>query len=98
MDIQANPEFFDIDGALSELDELSWLVNQHAAEIHEDDEVFLWRSGPQGGIVAAGTILTEPREIESLQEEREFNRDTENSRDLVLACGSKSMKSSVQCY
>jgi MrcB-like, N-terminal domain/EVE domain len=79
---QANPEFFDIDGALSELDELSWLVNQHAEEIHEGDRVFSWRSGSQGGIVATGTILTEPHEFESLPEEKEFNRDAEKFEGL----------------
>jgi hypothetical protein len=69
---QANPEYFDIDRAIAELDELSWLVNQHAADIHEGDEVFLWRSGPQAGIVALGTVLTEPHEFMSLPEESKF--------------------------
>jgi MrcB-like, N-terminal domain/EVE domain len=70
---QANPEYFNIDGAIAELDEVSWLVNQHAADIHEGDEVFLWRSGPQGGIVASGMVLTEPLEFVSPPEESKFN-------------------------
>src|SRR5439155_3326680 len=74
---QANPEYFDIDGALSELDELSWLVNQHANAIHEGDQVFLWRSGAQGGVVAVGTVLTDSQELEFIPEEKEFNRDAE---------------------
>ena len=74
---QANPQRYDIDGALAELDELSWLINQHPDHIHEGDEVFLWRSGPQGGVVGTATILTEPAEFEVSPEDAAFNRDAE---------------------
>jgi hypothetical protein len=57
---QANPELFDIDGAVANLTELNWLVNQHRDAIRGDDQIFLWRSGPSAGIVAVATVLCEP--------------------------------------
>jgi len=74
---QANPQRFDIDGALAELDEMSWLVNQYTDRIHKGDEVFLWRSGALGGIVGTATVLTEPADLDVTPEEKQFNRDEE---------------------
>jgi hypothetical protein len=79
---QANPEQFDIDGALAALDELSWLVNQHQDDIHEGDEVFIWPSGAQGGVVATATVLSDPSQFESPPEEHSFNRAQEKFAGL----------------
>ena len=49
---QANPKLFDIDLALQDLDEISWLVRQHQRELKVGDRVFLWRSGKDSGIAA----------------------------------------------
>ena len=61
---QANPKYFDIDRALASLPEMSWLVNQFKQSISPKDEVFLWKSGAEGGIVAAATVLTAPAIME----------------------------------
>ena len=74
---QANPKYYDVDGAIAELNELSWLVNQYASQIHKDDEVFLWKSGPQGGIVGTATIITDPDEIEATAEDKAFNKQAD---------------------
>jgi len=70
---QANPKSYDIDAALHELSELSWLVNQHADQIREKNKVFIWRSGIGSGIVALATILTDPAMATEPQAEQHFN-------------------------
>ena len=57
---QANPKFYDIDVALANLQEMSWSVNQNKQSISVGDEVFLWKSGPEAGIVATARVLTLP--------------------------------------
>jgi hypothetical protein len=57
---QANPKFYDIDAALASLQEMSWSVNQYKQSISVGDEVFLWKSGPEAGIVAKAKVLTSP--------------------------------------
>lgn len=61
---QANPKYYDIDAALANLREMSWSVNQYKQSINAGDAVFLWKSGPEAGIVAAATVLTAPAVME----------------------------------
>lgn len=60
---QANPEIYDIDGALRALPELTWVTRQSAHDIHVGDRVYLWRSGAEAGVVAVGRVATEPAEL-----------------------------------
>jgi hypothetical protein len=66
---QGNPDKFDIDGYLAVgTNEITWLVRQYGSEIKPGDVVYIWRSsggskGKAAGIVAQGTILTEPDNI-----------------------------------
>lgn len=57
---QANPDLYDLESAIKEFREISFLVNQHVAEIGIGDIVFLWESGPKAGIIALASILTNP--------------------------------------
>ena len=72
---QANPELYDIDGALRELPEFSWLVKQHADAIRANDRVYLWRSGRRAGIIGEAQILGDPAEFEEADAEARFNVD-----------------------
>jgi MoxR-like ATPase len=56
---QANPSIYDVDSALSELAEISWVVRQHAKSVKKGDRVYLWRSGANGGVVATATVASE---------------------------------------
>lgn len=58
---QANPKYHDIDAAVRALDEMTFTVGQYKNQIHTNDTVYLWKSGPEGGVVAVGSILTEPQ-------------------------------------
>ena len=75
---QANPKIFDIDGALASLDEMTWTVKDQAARAAVGDLVFIWRSGPGGGVVALATITERASVRESLPDEAEFTIDKES--------------------
>jgi MoxR-like ATPase len=57
---QANPSIYDVDHALTESSELTWVVRQYTNEVRTGDRVYLWRSGPEAGVVATATVQTEP--------------------------------------
>lgn len=74
---QANPDLFDLSGALAELGEISWLVRQHSDKIHSGDTVFLWESGASAGVVALARIITDPADLPEREAEVRFNRTTD---------------------
>ena len=57
---QANPTIYDIDQALSESSQVTWVVRQYRTEVHKGDRVYLWRSGANAGVVATATVEDEP--------------------------------------
>jgi MoxR-like ATPase len=57
---QASPSIYDIDQALSESSELTWVVRQYTNEVHKGDRVYLWRSGPDAGVIATATVNDDP--------------------------------------
>lgn len=69
---QANPEIYDIGGALAVLSEQTWLANQYADRLRVGDKVFIWETGKRAGVVALATVLTEPSEIEEDPAEAQF--------------------------
>jgi dynein-related subfamily AAA family protein/EVE domain-containing protein len=71
---QANPAYYDVASAVRDLDEMNWSVRQSSKQIHAGDRVYVWESGPSGGVVAEGTILTDPAPLPE-QEGAQFIRD-----------------------
>src|SRR5207302_3282244 len=59
------------------LSELTWLVLQDRDAIHPGDRVYVWESGPAGGIVGTAEVLDEVREREELEQETRFIRNAE---------------------
>jgi len=57
---QGNPKYYDVIGAVHDLNTITWAVNQNYKQIKKGDKVYIWLSGPEGGIVASGTILCDP--------------------------------------
>ncbi|HWR28407.1 MAG TPA: AAA family ATPase, partial [Negativicutes bacterium] len=57
---QGNPKYYDVVGAIGNLETITWGVKQYPKQIKKDDKAYIWLSGPNGGIVAAGTILCNP--------------------------------------
>jgi MoxR-like ATPase len=71
---QANPAYYDIAAAVRDLEEMNWSVRQSPKQIHAGDRVYIWESGRSGGVIAEGTILTEPALLPE-QEGARFIRD-----------------------
>lgn len=57
---QGNPKYYDVIGAVKELDVITWSVKQYQNQIKKGDRAYIWVSGPEGGIVASGIILCDP--------------------------------------
>lgn len=57
---QANPKYYDIITAVNSLDVIEWTVKQSKKLIKGGDKIYIWMSGPEGGIVATGIALTDP--------------------------------------
>ena len=69
---QANPKHFDIEGALTALDEIRWRVPQYTDEIQPGDAVVIWRSGNESGIIGVGMVASDPFESAVAHGELEF--------------------------
>lgn len=74
---QSNPAYYLLSDALKQLPELLWGVKQHAGEIHVGDQVFLWESGRDAGVVALATVTTEPGVATEDGRDRDFVTDPE---------------------
>lgn len=74
---QGNPKYYDVIGAIRDLDIITWAVNQYPKQIKKGDKAYIWLSGSEGGIVAIGTILCNP-------ENKEPEIDDQYSRDEIL--------------
>jgi len=74
---QSNPDYYDLAGAVSELTEITWVVNQYTKRIHNGDRVYLWESGENAGILAVATVLSDPDLIPDDDNEIKFIRNAE---------------------
>ena len=57
--LQGNPERFELRAYLNQ-QRIYWLVNRYASEFQRGDQVLLWESGANGGIVAYGVVIELP--------------------------------------
>lgn len=64
---QGNPKYYDLVSAISDLDSITWAVNQYKNQIKKNDKAYIWMSGSEGGIIATGRVICDP-------EMREYNR------------------------
>lgn len=69
---QGSPKQYRVTEAVAELDEHTWAVRQHKAEIRKGDQVFLWRSDPDAALLALGTLTSDPAVMSMDLSERAF--------------------------
>ena len=72
---QANPNYYDLPGALAAIDQLFWSVRQRGSDLRIGDTVYLWESGPDAGILAVATIIGEPALTDEPAMVQRFYRD-----------------------
>jgi hypothetical protein len=53
---QANPTIFDVTAAVAHLKTITWVVRRFKQQIHPGDRAYVWRSGPEAGIVATAIV------------------------------------------
>lgn len=58
--LQANPEVYDIDGALQHVSLIGWRIPQYTGQVAFGDIVVLWRAGEDAGIVGLGRVEGPP--------------------------------------
>lgn len=63
----ADPKTYDIIPAVQELSVIIWRVEQREKMIKANDRVYLWLPGMDGGIVATGTLISNPEQKEPLR-------------------------------
>jgi hypothetical protein len=63
---QANPNYYDINASLQELRDMTWLIKQQTGKIHLGDKIFIWESGKNAGVLAVGSVTSEPAVIDEL--------------------------------
>jgi predicted RNA-binding protein with PUA-like domain len=74
---QANPKFYDIESALRELPEQTWITPQSHKQIQVGDTAYIWKSGGNAGVIAVASILTRPAEMLAAEGEENFNLNPE---------------------
>jgi hypothetical protein len=76
---QANPKSYDIRAALSRVGEhdglLTWLTTRYRKHMKSGDRVYLWEAGPEGGVLAVGTVAAEPAIRTNDEWQMQFARD-----------------------
>jgi len=77
---KASSEFSDVRSAVRTLRELTWLVQQHKEQIKLGDRVYLWESGPRGGIIGLAEVSEPPRIQPEPKEQLLFIRNSEKFR------------------
>jgi hypothetical protein len=82
---QGNPSLFDVRGALRALPDLNWVTRQHSKKIRSGDTVYFWESGADGGLVARGTVTTDPDMLPPRDEEIPFHHTDEfDSEEMAV--------------
>jgi len=72
---QSNPDKFDLETAIKELNKDTFSVNQYKEEIIKGDIVLFWVSGEKAGIVGWGEVLTNPEVQEPNPKAKKFTFD-----------------------
>jgi len=80
---QANPQKYDIDGALKRLATIVWSVRQYGNLIKKGDLAYIWRSGKQAGICAVATIDDNPSPLSRPEAERQFVKQLQDEGPAV---------------
>jgi hypothetical protein len=99
---QANPKKYDIRTMLTRVDEhdrrVAWRTTRYRNEIRPGDRVYLWEAGPVSGVVAVGTVVTQPAirtndewEMQFAYDQNSKSRTGAQKSTLTLSCQSGSL-------
>ena len=69
---QGSPQIYDVKSAIQSLDNFHWSIRQHKAKVQIGDLIYIWASGPDGGLLGTGIVETEVQEVEEHESEKKF--------------------------
>lgn len=73
--LAAEPRDLDLGGAVRQLERLSWPVPPaQAPELRPGDRAYVWEAGADAGVLAIGTVVSEPDEVPCPDKQRPFAR------------------------
>ena len=72
---QANPDYYDLPGALKAGALHTWRVNKHKQHMKPGDQFVIWQSGKNSGAYAFATVMTQVRSLEENKDEAAFHVD-----------------------
>lgn len=78
---QAVPAYFDLVEALKHIRLFRWRIKRYKEKIRAGDNAFLWLSGSGGGLIARGTVITDPQFMKDAPEELPFVKEEDKSED-----------------
>lgn len=81
---QSNPKYYDVIGAIKDLDVITLSVKQYQDEIKKGDRAYIWISGPESGIVASGIIKCDPEIRENNDPDRYDVSDKINTEEIPV--------------
>jgi len=79
---QGNPKYYDVEASLKALKQHRWSVRQHKKDVKAGDRVYIWNTGPDAGILALGTTITDPAEMTEDEEAKKFILSEDKFKDL----------------
>lgn len=77
--LSVSPETYDLASAVRNLDTLPWRIGPNDRQIKKTDRIYLFISGPEGGIAAAGTVIGGPEEMDPVKNDPYVLKDRHGS-------------------
>jgi hypothetical protein len=81
---RANPLNYNITEAVEKLASMGWLVSRYKERIGPGDHLYIWRCGDDAGIVATGTVISEPGPLPDNEEGLAFAVQPEKFRGTEI--------------
>jgi hypothetical protein len=83
---QANPQLYDIYASVMGLPDMTWFVKQHINRIRNNDKVFIWESGKNAGVIATGTVTSDPANIPEARAMKQYTHHSALFDTVTLRC------------
>lgn len=80
---QANPKYYNVIRAVNDKDVITWSAKQYKNQIKAGERAYIWMSGVNGGIIAAGHILCDPETKTDDESDAQYRIAMENDGPYI---------------
>lgn len=81
---QANPKFYNIELAVKKIKTITWSISKYKDKIKTGDKAYIWISGKDSGVIAAGTIKSDPALIMPSTEDLSYSLNQRLMKEGIL--------------